>query len=59
LSEGSVFVRADGRTCAKYTDAKGKTRYLYAKTKPEVRRKLRQALRDRDEGIIPPSKMTR
>jgi integrase len=58
LSEGSVFVRADGRACAKYTDAKGKTHYLYAKTKPEVRRKLRQALRDRDEGIIPPSKRT-
>jgi integrase len=58
LSEGSVFVRADGRACAKYSDAKGQTRYLYAKTKPEVRRKLRQALRDRDEGIIPPSKMT-
>jgi integrase len=58
LSEGSVFVRTDGRACAKYTNARGQTRYLYAKTKPEVRRKLRQALRDRNEGIIPPSKMT-
>ena len=59
MSEGSVFVRgSDGRACAVYKDAKGKTRYLYAKTKPEVRRKLRQALKDRDEGIIPPSKMT-
>lgn len=58
MSEGTVFVRADGRICAKYTDAKGKTRYLYGKTSREVRRKLRQALRDRDEGLIPPSKMT-
>ncbi len=37
---------------------KARTRYLYAKTKREVRRKLRQALIDRDEGIIPPSKVT-
>jgi integrase len=58
VSEGSVFVRGDGRVCAVYKDAKGKTRYLYARTKTEVRRKLRQALKDRDEGIIPPSKMT-
>jgi len=53
MSEGSVFARADGRACAKYTDAKGKTRYLYGKSKPEVRRKLRQALKDRDEGVTP------
>src|SRR5829696_8446546 len=47
MSEGSVFVRgSDGRACATYKDARGKTRYLYAKTKPEVRRKLRQALRE-------------
>jgi len=58
VSEGSVFVRGDGRVCAVYKDAKCKTRYLYAKTKTEVRRKLRQALKNRDEGIIPPSKMT-
>lgn len=59
MSEGSVFVRgSDGRDCAVYKDAKGKTRYLYANTKTEVRRKLRQALSDRDEGIIPPAKMS-
>ncbi len=51
-------MRGDGRVCAVYKDARGKTKYLYAKTKKEVRRKLRQALKDRDEGIIPPSKMT-
>ena len=59
MSEGSVFVRgSDGGACAVYKDAKGKTSYLYAKTESEVRKKLRQALRERDEGPIPPSKMT-
>jgi integrase-like protein len=59
MSEGSVFVRgSDGRACATYKDAQGKTRYLYAKTKAEVRRKLRQALKDRDDGIVPAPKMT-
>jgi len=53
MSEGSVFVRGDGRCCAKYTDARGKTKYLYGKSNPEVRKKLRQALKDRDEGITP------
>ena len=59
MSEGSVFVRgSDGRACAAYKDATGKTRYLYAKTKTEVRRKLSQALKHRYEGLIPPSKVT-
>lgn len=57
VSEGSVFQRADKKWCGKYKDAHGKWRYLYGKTKPEVRRKLRQALKDRDEGISP-NKMT-
>jgi len=52
-SEGSVFQRADGKWCAKWKDAQGKWRYLYASTKTEVRRKLRQALKDRDESISP------
>jgi hypothetical protein len=58
MSEGSVFLRADGKWCAKYKDATGKWRYLYRKTKAEAKKALRQALKDRDEGIIPPSKMT-
>ena len=32
-------MRGDGRVCAVYKDAKGKTHYLYAKTKPETRRR--------------------
>ena len=37
MSEGSVFMRGDGRVCAVYKDAKGMTHYLYAKTKLPVR----------------------
>jgi hypothetical protein len=58
VSEGTVFQRADGRWCAKYKDIRGTWRYLYRKSKAEAKRALRQALEDRDNGIIPPSKMT-
>jgi hypothetical protein len=55
-AEGSVYQRKDGRWVAQYKDARGKTRYLYRKSKGEARKALRQALKDRDEGIIPPGK---
>jgi integrase len=58
MSEGSVFRRADGKWCAKWKDATGTWRYLYRKSKAEAKKDLRQALKDRDEGIIPPTKMT-
>jgi hypothetical protein len=58
MSEGSVFQRTDGRWCAKYEDATGTRRYLYRKSKMEARKALRQALKDRDEGIISPSRMS-
>ena len=58
MSEGTVFQRSDGRWCAKYKDIRGKWKYLYRKSKGEAKRALRQALKDRDEGIVPPSKMT-
>lgn len=54
---GSVFRRSDGRICAKYKDADGKTRYIYRKTKGEAKQALREALKDRDDGIAP-SKLT-
>ena len=57
MSEGTVFQRSDGRWCAKYKDIRGRWRYLYRKTKAEAKKALRQALKDRDEGIIPLSKM--
>src|SRR5215208_669057 len=53
MSEGSVYQRKDGRWVAKYKDAHGTWRYLYRKTKAEARQALRQALKDRDEGISP------
>lgn len=54
MSEGSVFQRkSDAKWCAKYKDASGKWRYLYRKTRPEVRAALKEALKDRDEGIDP------
>lgn len=54
---GSVFRRSDGRICAKYKDATGKWRYMYRSTKTEAKAALREALKDRDEGISP-SKLT-
>jgi hypothetical protein len=58
MSEGSVFQRKDGKWCAKWKNATGKWRYLYRSSEAEAKRALRQALKDRDEGIIPPSKMS-
>lgn len=58
-AEGSVYQRqSDGRWVAQYKDALGKTRYIYRKTKNEAKKALRQALKDRDDGYVPPSKMT-
>ena len=58
-TEGSVYQRRkDGRWVAQYRDISGKVRYLYRKTKAEAKQALREALTDRDNGIVPPSKMT-
>jgi integrase len=58
-AEGSVYQRRkDGRWVAQYRDANGKVRYLYRKTRAEAKQALRKALTDRDNGIVPPSKMT-
>ena len=56
--EGSVYQRKDGCWCGQYRDARGQVRYLYRKSKGGAKQALRQALKDRDDGIIPPSKMT-
>ncbi len=57
-SEGCVFRRKDGKWCGKWKDASGKYRYLYRKTKAEAKTALRQALRDRDDNIVPADKLT-
>lgn len=54
---GSVYKRGDGRWCAKYKDANDQWRYIYRKTKKEAKQALREALKDRDDGISP-SKLT-
>jgi integrase len=51
--EGSVYRRKDGRCVGEYRDAAGRKRYVSGKTITEVKRKLRQALADRDQGISP------
>src|SRR5215211_2122484 len=58
MGEGTVFQRSDGRWCAKYKDARGTWKYIYRSTKTEAKKALRAALKDRDDGIIPPSKIT-
>jgi integrase len=58
VGEGSVFRRKDGKWCAKWKDASGKWRYLYRKSKAEAKQALREALKDRDDNIIPADKLT-
>ena len=58
MSEGSIYRRKDGYWIAKYRDADGGWKYLYRKTKGEARKALREALKDRDEGIVPVGKMS-
>src|ERR687889_352059 len=57
-AEGSVYQRKDGRWVAQYRDAKDKVRYIYRKTKQDAKKALREALQDRDEGFVPPEKLT-
>jgi integrase len=53
-SEGSITKRKDGIWQAAITLESGKRRYYYAKTRQEAARKLAEALRDRDKGILIP-----
>ncbi len=51
--DGSVYERKDGRFVGEYEDANGKRRYLSGKSKADVRAKIRKALADKEEGIVP------
>lgn len=53
-----MFQRKDGKWCGKWKDASGKWRYLYRKTKARAKTALREALRDRDDNIVPADKLT-
>jgi integrase len=57
-AEGSVYQRKDGRWVAQYKDFKGKTRFVYRKTRADAKKALRQALKDRDDGYVPADKLT-
>lgn len=50
--EGSIYKRSDGTWCAQYTDYTGKKRYLYAKTQQAVKDKLKEAIKNKDLGIL-------
>jgi integrase len=58
VSEGSVHQCKDGRWCGTYRDVTGKWRYVYRRTKTEAKQALREALKDRDDGIVHANKMT-
>src|SRR5215203_2024220 len=51
--EGTKIVKVPDRDLykARYTDARGKRRTVYGKTKGEVRQKLIESLADRDKGL--------
>lgn len=57
MNNGSIYQRKDKRWCAQYRDADDRSRYLYRKTKALAKEVLRDALKDRDDGISP-SKLT-
>ncbi len=48
---GSVYQRSNGRYVGEYTDANGKRRYVSGKNKPDVKAKLKEVLKDKDEGV--------
>jgi len=54
---GSVYQRKDGRWVGKFKDLEGSWRYVYRKSKADVKEALREAIRDQEEGISP-EKMT-
>ncbi len=49
--DGSVYQRSNGRYVGEYTDANGKRRYVSGKNKPEVKAKLKEAIKNKEEGV--------
>ena len=49
--EGTIFQRKDGRWQAAYFDNAGKRRTLYGKTEKEALTKMKNAIRDSDDGM--------
>lgn len=49
--DGSIYQRSNGRFVGEYTDANGKRRYVSGKDKNDVKAKLKEALKNKDEGV--------
>jgi integrase len=52
--EGTIYQRQDGRWEASYRTTEGRKRSLYAATQEEARRRLTQAISERDRGLPAP-----
>lgn len=50
---GSIIKRSDGRWEARMSLPDGKRKSYYAKTQAEAQRKLNEALRNKDQGLLP------
>ena len=50
--EGSVYKRSDGRYSGFITLENGKRKYFYGKAEKEVLKKVRQAIYERDQGML-------
>jgi hypothetical protein len=50
--DGSIYKRKDGRWVGQYTDKHRKTRYIYGKTRDDVKIKLNKVLADLDNGLV-------
>ena len=48
---GSIYQRSNGTYVGEYSDAEGKRRYISGKNKNDVKAKLKQAIKNVDEGI--------
>lgn len=48
---GSIYQRFNGSYVGEYSDVDGKRRYVSGKSKPEVKAKLKEALKNVEEGI--------
>ncbi len=49
--DGSAYQRSNGRYVGACTDNDGKRRYVSGKDKNEVKAKLKEALKNKEEGV--------
>lgn len=56
--EGSIYERSNGRFVGEWEDALGKRRYVSGKSKADVRAKLKEKLKEKEEGIAVEGNLT-